>query len=76
MLVGKDTSYWIYQVIKCNNDFRRGNLKENCEITEDNDCFDDDLDNDGNPLDTKCASENDITNWLADKVMYTKVMNP
>ena len=76
LLVGKDTTYWVYQVLRCNNDFRRGTLRENCEITEDDDCFDDDLDAEGDPLDAKCASEPAITNWLADKVLYTKVMNP
>ena len=76
LLTDHDTTYWIYQVLRCNNEFRARTKKENCEPNNQDDCYDYHVNDDGTYVDPECASESAITEWLEDKVLITKMMNP
>jgi len=57
-----DTTYWIFQVLKCRNKFRARTLRpESCLPSENDDCYDYHTNEDGSFVDPKCADEDAIT---------------
>ena len=75
LLYGRDTVFWIYQILRCNNEFRARTMRDECEPTDEDDCYDYDKNDDGSLVDEECAPEEEITEWLQDKVLYSKMMN-
>ena len=62
-------------MLRCNNDFRKRTLKNNCTPDATNDCYEYHQNVDGSYVDAECAEDDQINHWLQDKVMFTKVMN-
>ena len=67
MLIGKDTTYWVYQVLRCNNEFRKRVPRDdpNCILTAEDDCYDYSKNQDGTFIDPECAPEEEISEWLS-----------
>ena len=47
-----------------------------CIPTLEDDCYDYHQDDQGNLIDPECAPEEEISEWLEDKTLFSKVMKP
>ena len=72
-----DTTYWIYEVVRCHNSFRSRELKDkSCLETENNKCeWIYHTREDGKYVDPECASEDQIDKWIKGKTILSRVMD-
>lgn len=75
----KDTTFWIYEFLRCDEKFRRKELVDpSCVEKDGNTCeYRYKLDKNGEILDPECESDPDeIDKWLHHKTVSSRLLNP
>ena len=62
-------------MLRCHNDFRKRRRIFGCTPSPGEDCYEYYKNPDGSFVDSECAADDEINDWLKDKVMFTKFMN-
>jgi hypothetical protein len=77
IILHKETTFWVYEVLRCDNSLRARTLKDpTCVETETNKCeYNYDKDENGDFIDPPCADDKDIDKWLKNISITSKLMN-